>query len=59
MSEICAYISCEIEEFAVLVESGGPLAAYDLEKQDTEAEHVGFDREETLRSILRSDVTTE
>jgi hypothetical protein len=53
------YISCEIEEFAVLVEAGGPLPAYDLEEQDPEAENVGFDGEETLGSIFRSDVATK
>jgi len=53
------YISCEIEELAVLVEAGGPLPAYDLEEQDPEAENVGFDGEETLGSVFRSDVATE
>jgi hypothetical protein len=52
------YISCEVEEFAVLVEPGGPLPGNDLEEQDAEAEHVGFDGEEALGSVLRRDVTT-
>jgi len=58
-AQLCTtYISCEVEEFAVLVEPGGPLPGNDLEEQDAEAEHVGFDGEEALGSVLRRDVTT-
>jgi len=50
-------VSCEVVEFAVLVQPGVPHAGNDLEEQDAEAEHVGLGGEEALESVLRCDVT--
>ena len=36
-----------------------PVSANDFKSQYTEAKYIGFDREEALRSILGSHITTE
>jgi hypothetical protein len=39
--------------------AGIPLSGNDLENEDAEAEHVGLDREDALRSVLRCHVATK
>jgi hypothetical protein len=52
-------MSKEIDEISTFMATGIPSSTNDLKNEDTKAEYVGFDREEALRSILRSHVSTK
>jgi len=51
-------MSNEINEIATLMAPGIPFSTKDLKNKNTKAEYIGLDREDALRSILRSHVAT-
>jgi hypothetical protein len=54
-----SYISKQIDEISALLASWISYSAKDLEDNNTKAEDVGFNREDTLWSILRGHVATK
>jgi len=52
-------MSNEINEIATLMAPGIPFSTKDLKNKNTKAEYIRLDREDALRSILRSHVATK
>ena len=53
------HISKEIDEISIVLAAGIPITTKDLKNENTEAEYIRFDWEETLASIRRRHVATE